>query len=57
MEVVRWFEITADQGLAVAQFHLGLMFANGFGVTQSDMEAARWHRIAADQGYAKAFFF
>src|ERR1017187_3210827 len=37
-----------------AQFNLGLMYANGEGVTQNYAEAARWYRKAADQGDAKA---
>jgi hypothetical protein len=44
----------ADQGHAEAQYNLGVMFEQGRGVAQSDVEAARWFRKAADQGNAGA---
>ena len=44
----------ADQGLAGAQFNLGIMYANGRGVVEDDAEAVRWYRLAADQGHAYA---
>ena len=44
----------ADQGVAAAQFNLGLCYANGQGVAQSYDEAVRWYRKAADQGVAEA---
>ena len=44
----------ADQGLAVAQFNLGLMYANGLGVSKDETEAMKWYRLAADQGRADA---
>ena len=30
------------------------MYAEGWGVSQSDAEAVRWYRKAAEQGYAEA---
>jgi uncharacterized protein len=44
----------ADQGLAVAQFNLGLMYANGQGVSKDETEAMKWYRLAADQGRSDA---
>ena len=44
----------ADQGHAGAQYNLGLMYANGYGVPEDDAEAVRWYRLAADQGHAGA---
>ena len=44
----------ADQGEASAQCKVGLMYADGNGVTQSDNEAVRWFQMAADQGDAGA---
>ena len=44
----------ADQGLAMAQYNLGVMFENGCGVAQSDGEAAEWYHNAAEQGHARA---
>ena len=37
-----------------AQFHLGLLYQDGEGVTQDHREAAKWYRLAAQQGYAPA---
>jgi len=50
----RLFRPLADQGDALAQFNLGLMYANGQGVPQNDAEAFGWFRSAADQGLADA---
>ena len=43
----------AEQGYAKAQYHLGLMYAAGQGVTQDEAEAIQWYWKAADQGDAK----
>ncbi len=40
----------AEEGNAVAQNNLGLMYDNGWGVPQDDKEAARLYRLAAEQG-------
>ncbi len=44
----------AEQGDAVAQRSLGLLYHNGQGVPQDSAEAVTWYRIAAEQGYAGA---
>jgi uncharacterized protein len=44
----------ADQGNAVAQFILGVMYDSGKGVLQDDAEAMKWYRKAADQGESNA---
>ena len=44
----------ADQGIAPAQYNLGLCYAHGTGVAQDDEEAVKWYRKAADQGLADA---
>jgi len=46
----------AEQGLAQAQFNLGMMYALGNGVPQDYTEAVKWHRLAAKQGHANAQF-
>ena len=51
------FDVTqalADQGDAIAQFNLALLYANGEGIPQNDAEAVKWYKRAADQGNAKA---
>lgn len=50
----RLFRPLADQGVAAAQYNLGLMYDSGRGVLQDPTEAARWYRLAADQGVAEA---
>ena len=44
----------AEEGNAVAQNNLGLMYHNGWGVPQDYKEAARLYRLAAEQGDADA---
>ena len=44
----------AEQGAAVAQYFLGLMYYKGQGVPQDYAEAAKWYRQAAEQGLAEA---
>ncbi|HHF6559516.1 TPA: tetratricopeptide repeat protein, partial [Haemophilus influenzae] len=43
----------AEQGDANVQFNLGVMYAEGQGVKQDDVEAVKWFRKAAEQGHAK----
>jgi TPR repeat protein len=44
----------AEQGVARAQNGIGIMYANGRGVSHDEAQAAAWFQKAADQGYAKA---
>ncbi len=44
------FRLAAVQGNVMAQFNLGLMYANGQGVAQDYSQAAAWYRKAAEQG-------
>ena len=44
----------AEAGEAVAQYRLGILYANAEGVPLDYIEAARWLRRAAEQGYARA---
>ena len=46
----------AEQGNASAQFNLGLMYSNGWGVPENDKTAVKWYTLAAEQGYARAQF-
>ena len=50
------FRPLADQGNAIAQFNLGVMYQDGKGVPQDYVEAIKWYRRAADQGGAGAQF-
>ena len=54
-EAIKWYRKAADQGNANGQFILGLMYANGEGVPEKNIEKAiKWYRLAADQGLADA---
>nr|AOG62267.1 SEL-1-like domain containing protein [uncultured organism] len=44
----------AKQGDVYAQYNLGVMYANGYGVPENDREAVKWYRLAAEQGLAAA---
>jgi TPR repeat protein len=50
------FKAGADAGQAEAEFDLGVMYAQGFGVRRDLTAAANWYRKAADQGNAEAQF-
>jgi len=50
------FRPLAEQGDALAQFNMGVMFAKGQGVSQYYQEAVRWYRKAAERGHASAQF-
>ncbi|PSJ16774.1 tetratricopeptide repeat protein [Nitrosomonas supralitoralis] len=49
-----WFYRAAEQGYADAQFNLGLMYANGEGVTQDMEQAVELFKKAAVQGHVDA---
>ena len=51
---LREWQPLAEQGDAVAQFNLGLMYDKGEGVPQDDKAAVQWYRRAAEQGHADA---
>lgn len=51
---VRIWRPMAEGGDADAQYSLGLMYANGLGVSKDDHEAAYWFRKASDGRIAKA---
>jgi TPR repeat protein len=44
----------AKQGNADAQFHAGLIYANGQGITKDDKQAVDWFAKAAEQGHIEA---
>lgn len=51
-QAARLFSPLAEQGVASAQFYLGLMHEKGRGVRQDHSLAWTWFRKAAAQGYA-----
>jgi len=45
---------SARLGIAEAQYEVGLMYANGVGVTQSIGQAIHWVQLSAQRGFANA---
>lgn len=50
----KWFQLSADQGNALCQYFLGLMYLMGAGVKKDDDKAAALFRKAADQNEPSA---
>jgi len=44
----------AESGDSGAQYGLGMMYGNGFGVAMEDALALKWYGLAAEQGHAGA---
>jgi TPR repeat protein len=55
-EKIKTLRLEAERGDAVAQFNLGISYAQGKVVPKDAAEAVKWCRKAAEQGYAKAQF-
>ncbi len=53
---LREWQPRAEQGEAVPQYNLGLLYDNGQGVPQDYGIAAKWYKLSAEQGFAKAQF-
>ena len=51
---LKFWRPLAEQGDAVAQTNLGVMYAEGKGMPQDHAEAVKWYRKAAEQGFAGA---
>ena len=51
---MKWYRLAAAQGLAEAQFNLGIAYVEGAGVSVDKVEAVKWYRLAAAQGHANA---
>jgi len=46
----------AEQGNAIAQHRLGIMYERGRGIVQDCLEAVKWYGLSAEQGHAGAQF-
>ena len=44
----------AGQGLAEAQYNLGVLYFNGSGITKDRQKAKEWYQKACNNGYQKA---
>lgn len=55
-QALPWFEKSAKQGNATAQYYLGVMYHEAQGVERDDTQAAYWFTQAAKQGDSDAQF-
>jgi hypothetical protein len=46
----KWYRVAADQGIAIAQNHLGTLYENGEGVPQDYVEAYFWLSLGEANG-------
>jgi TPR repeat protein len=53
-KAVKYYQLGADQGHAPAQHNIGVMYANGTGVTRNLSTALKWFKLAALQSYPNA---
>lgn len=53
-EAVGLFKYAAEQGIAKAQYNLGVIYERGRGVQQSQKVAFEWYEKAAEQSFANA---
>jgi len=56
-EVLKWMRLSAENGYAPAQEHLGMWYLVGAFVPEDPAEAVRWFSKAADQGNKSAMYF
>jgi TPR repeat protein len=53
-EAVKWYRKAAEQGHAIAQVNLGVMYGRGNGVLQDNIYAHMWFNIAVSNGKVNA---
>jgi len=53
-KALKIYKPLAEQGDALAQHNLGVLYENGHGVPQDYAEAVKWYRKAAEQGFSLA---
>ena len=49
-----WYRKAADQGDADAEFNLGILYFNGYGMPKNYNQAAYWYKKSAAQGDVRA---
>jgi TPR repeat protein len=53
-KALEYFQLAADNGNAVAQDKLGIMYHKGYGVEKSYQKAVEYYQLSADNGYSNA---
>jgi uncharacterized protein len=55
IKAIKWFELSADQGLLKPMYHLGEIYeSGGFGIEIDYKKAFKWYLLAAENGFAEA---
>ena len=54
VEALKWLTLAAKQGLADAQYNLGLMYASGTGIPADFVSAYLWWAVAVEYGSQEA---
>lgn len=49
-EAIKWYKKATEQGVAIAQHNLGVLYFDGKGVPVNYPEAFKWYKKAAEQG-------
>lgn len=49
-EAAKWYGKAAEQGYAIAQYALAVMYANGLGIDKDKSRATDWYKKAAESG-------
>ncbi|MDH5435432.1 MAG: SPOR domain-containing protein [Gammaproteobacteria bacterium] len=55
-QAMKVWQPLAEDGNMIAQFSLGMMYHDGYGVEKNEIEAANWFLKSAEQGFAPAQF-
>ncbi len=55
-QALKVFKSLAEQNHAEAQFNLGAMYQNGFGIEQDIKNAIAWYKKSAGNNYVEAMF-
>lgn len=56
VRALEWFQKAAGQGLAEAEYTLGMMYYEAQGAARDYVQAAQWLHKAAEQGLAESQF-
>jgi len=48
------WQALAEEGSAEAQFGIGILYGNGYGVSLDDVQAVKWYQMAANQSHPDA---
>jgi TPR repeat protein len=51
-EAVKYYKLSADQGLACGQLNYGYCLETGIGIETDVEEAVKYYKLSADQGFA-----